>query len=194
MEANDLWVELKPDRPSYMVLKGTYGQKIHSTFRMTRQGVRWRFWRLFNDIYVSAFETILFIEQAFGTQLRDHAIRISKERYALRQEIRQSSFQPADQVCPRPRKTNDTRDRRGDRSPWAGLRDRPAPRAAAPGADAHRPQARLLDQPPGSGYRPPATRSDAAASPMALDRARGRPARDRPPGRGLRLRQRVAAP
>ena len=72
-------------------------------------GVRWRFQRLLNDIYVSAFETILFIERAFGTQLRDHAIRISKERYTLRQEIQRSSFQTADQVCPRPGKTNNTR-------------------------------------------------------------------------------------
>jgi len=78
-----------------MVLKGTYGQKVHKAFRMTRQGVRWRFWRLFNDIYVSAFETILFLEKVFGTQLREHAIRISKERYALRQEIARSGFQTA---------------------------------------------------------------------------------------------------
>ena len=96
MESKDLSVELKPDRPSYMVLRGTYGEKIYKAFRMSRQGVRWRFWRLFNDIYVSAFETILFIERTFGTQLREHAIRISKERYALRREIMQSGFQAAD--------------------------------------------------------------------------------------------------
>jgi len=94
MESRDLWVELKPDQPSRMVLRGTYGDKVHKAFRMTRQGARWRFWRLFNDIYVSAFETILFIEKVFGTQLRDHAIRISRERYALRQEA--ISFQSAD--------------------------------------------------------------------------------------------------
>ena len=68
---------------------------------MTRQGVRWRFWRLFNDIYVSAFETILFIERTFGTELREHAIRISKERYALRQEITQGGFQAADVLAKR---------------------------------------------------------------------------------------------
>ena len=51
---------------------------------MTRQGVRWRFQRLLSDIYVSAFETILFIEKTFGTQLREHATRISRERYASR--------------------------------------------------------------------------------------------------------------
>ncbi len=79
-----------------MILRGTYGEKIHKAFRMTRQGVRWRFWRLFNDdIYVSAFETILFVERMFGTQFREHAIRISKERYALRQEAANSGFQSA---------------------------------------------------------------------------------------------------
>ena len=94
MESRDLSVELKPDQPSRMVLRGTYGEKVHKAFRMTRQGVRWRFWRLFNDIYVSSFETILFIEKVFGSELREHAIRISKERYALRQEA--ISFQSAD--------------------------------------------------------------------------------------------------
>ena len=101
MESRDLWVELRPDRPSRMVLKGTYGQKVHKAFRMTRQGVRWRFWRLFNDIYVSAFETILFIERTFGTQLREHAVRISRERHALRQEALQNGFQSADSLVSR---------------------------------------------------------------------------------------------
>ena len=100
METKDLWVELKPGKPSSMVLKGTYGEKIHQAFRMTRQGVRWRFWRLFNDIYVSAFETILFVEKTFGTQLREHAIKISKERYALRQEIVRLGFHSADELQP----------------------------------------------------------------------------------------------
>ena len=101
MESKELWVELKPGSPSAMVLKGTYGEAIHRAFRMTRQGVRWRFWRLFNDIYVSAFETILFIEKTFATQLREHAIRISKERYALRQEITKNGFQTADTLVSR---------------------------------------------------------------------------------------------
>jgi len=87
MYSKDLCVELKPDRPSRMVLKGTYGEKIHKTFGVTRQGVRWRFQHIFGKIYVEAFEAILFIEKNFGPQLRDHAIRISKERYALRQEL-----------------------------------------------------------------------------------------------------------
>jgi len=78
-----------------MVLKGTYGEKIHKTFRTTRQGVRWRFQRLFNFVYAEAFETILFIEKIFGSQLREHAIRISKERYALRREVLNRGFQSA---------------------------------------------------------------------------------------------------
>ncbi len=98
MESKDLSVELKPGRPSYMVLRGTYGEKVSQAFRMTRQGVRWRFWHLFNETYVSALETVLFIEKAFGTQLREHAIRISQERYALRQEAMQTGFQSADML------------------------------------------------------------------------------------------------
>ena len=92
MDSKDSSVELKPDRPSRMVLRGTYGEKIHRAFRMTRQGVRWRFQRLFSDVYVNAFETVLFVEKTFGPQLRDHAIRISKERYALRQKARDAGF------------------------------------------------------------------------------------------------------
>ena len=85
-------MKINTGRQSYMVLKGTYGKKIHKTFRMTRQGVRWRFYRLFNQVYVEAFLTILMIEKIFGTQLREYAIRISKERYALRQENLRDSF------------------------------------------------------------------------------------------------------
>jgi len=56
MDSKDLWVELKPGEPSRMVLCGTYGEKIHKSFRMTRQGVRWRFQHLFGDIYIKAFD------------------------------------------------------------------------------------------------------------------------------------------
>lgn len=99
IESEDLWVELKASRPSYMVLKGTYGEKIHETFRMSRQGVRWRFQRLFSHVYVEAFETILMIEKTFGTQLREHAIRISRERYEVRREAVGEGFQGADMVA-----------------------------------------------------------------------------------------------
>ena len=91
MDSKDLWVELKPGEPSYMVLKGTYGEKIYKAFRMTRQGVRWRFQRLFSQVYVEAFQTILLIEKTFGAQLREHAVRISKERYGMRQKVLRKS-------------------------------------------------------------------------------------------------------
>ena len=78
-----------------MVLQGTYGEKIHKTFRMTRQGVRWRFQRVFGQMYVSAFETILFIEKIFGSELREYAMKISKERYEIRQKVANGKFQIA---------------------------------------------------------------------------------------------------
>lgn|GEM_PF-606251 len=101
MESKDLWVELRPDHVSRMVLKGTYGEKIHKAFRMSRQGVRWRFQRLFGEVYVSSFETILFLERTFGTQLREHAIRISRERYTLTQKIAGRASQAADLLLSR---------------------------------------------------------------------------------------------
>jgi len=38
------------------------------------------------------------IEKAFGTQLREHAVRISKERWSLRNEAQSSGFQSAADV------------------------------------------------------------------------------------------------
>lgn len=87
IESKDLRVELRAGRPSRMVLCGTYGDRIHKAFGMSRQGVRWRFQRLFNDVYVSGFATILFIERIFGPSLREHAIRISRERHQVRQSL-----------------------------------------------------------------------------------------------------------
>jgi hypothetical protein len=101
MESKELSVELKPGHPSYMVLRGTYGDRVHDAFRMSRQGVRWRFQRLLGDVYVSAFESILFVERTLGAQLRDHAVRISKERYELRQRLREAGFQSADTLVHR---------------------------------------------------------------------------------------------
>jgi hypothetical protein len=113
MASRDLWVELKREMPSYMVLRGTYGDKVHQAFHMSRQGVRWRFGRVFNDMYVFAFETILFIETTFGTQLREHAIRISRERYDLRQRIRETGFQTASSLAYRRQSSETAADRRG---------------------------------------------------------------------------------
>ena len=106
LESKDLQVELRPGRPSHMVLKGTYGERIHQAFRMTRQGVRWRFGRIM-DQYISSFESILFIEKIFGTQLREHAMRISKERYDLRQIATENGFQSADSLLSRRQTQNE---------------------------------------------------------------------------------------
>ncbi len=84
MESKDLAVEMKDDGYKRLVLKQNYGDKIETTFRLSRQGIRWRFWRLFNDVYVSAYETIYMIESQFGTQLRQQALAIAKERVEVR--------------------------------------------------------------------------------------------------------------
>ena len=57
---------------------------------MTRQGVRWRFQRLFNDIYVATYETLFFIESSFGTELRHKALEIAKERIEMRENARKA--------------------------------------------------------------------------------------------------------
>ena len=44
---------------------------------------------------MEAFETILMIERTFGTQLREHAIRISRERYEARWEAVGEGFRRA---------------------------------------------------------------------------------------------------
>ena len=99
MEWHELQVELRPGKPSYMVLRGTYGDHIDKAFHMTRQGVRWRFQRL-ADAYIASFETILFFERTLGSQLRQHAVRISRERHELRQQVTANGFQSADLFGP----------------------------------------------------------------------------------------------
>ena len=84
LDSKDLSVEMKDDGYKRLVLRQNYGDKIETTFRLSRQGVRWRFWRLFNDVYVSAYETIYMIESQFGTQLRQQALAIAKERVEMR--------------------------------------------------------------------------------------------------------------
>ena len=95
LESKDLSIELKDEGFKRFVLRQNYGNKISSAFHMTRQGVRWRFQRLFSHVYVEAFETILMIEKTFGTQLRNYAVRISRERYELRKEILKEGFRDA---------------------------------------------------------------------------------------------------
>ena len=84
LEGKELSIELKEDGMKRLVLRQNYGDKIASAFKMTRQGVRWRFQRLFNEIYVAAYETVYWIESLFGTELRLKAMEIARERVAFR--------------------------------------------------------------------------------------------------------------
>ena len=86
MKAKELSIELKQDGMKRLVLHQNYGDKIESEFGMTRQGVRWRFQRLFNEIYVASYESIYLVESQFGIGLRKAALEIAKERVQLRQK------------------------------------------------------------------------------------------------------------
>ena len=90
LDSRELSIELKKDGLKRLVLRQNYGERIEAAFGMTRQGVRWRFQRLFNEIYISAYSTIFWVESNFGTELRHMALEIAKERVALRKEARKS--------------------------------------------------------------------------------------------------------
>lgn len=87
MDQKALYVELKSSGVRRLVLRQNYGDRIERDFRMTRQGIRWRFQRLFNEIYVSAYETIYWIESQFGTALRQDALSIARERIQERKNL-----------------------------------------------------------------------------------------------------------
>lgn len=91
MQEKQLSIEMKEDGVKRLVLRGNYGDRIEQDFGMTRQGVRWRFQRLFNGVYVEAYERILWIESLFGSGLRHQAMTISKERADLRIQARKVS-------------------------------------------------------------------------------------------------------
>ena len=83
---NQINIELKEEVGwKRLILRKNYGERIEQHFNMTRQGVRWRFQRLM-DMYVSAYETILFVESNFSIELRNHAMAIAKERTELRRK------------------------------------------------------------------------------------------------------------
>jgi len=88
LDSKELSIELKTHGLKRLVLRRNYGDKIESCFDMTRQGIRWRFQRLFNDIYVNAYETLYWIESNFGTELRQKAMEIARERVELRKKVR----------------------------------------------------------------------------------------------------------
>ena len=91
-DENQLEIELKYAGVKYMVLRQNYGDKAELRFGMTRQGVRWRFHRLFNEIYVSSYETIYWVESSFGTSLRSMALEIVKERIEMRKKANKMVF------------------------------------------------------------------------------------------------------
>jgi len=88
LEEKQLAIELRRDGIKRLVLRQNYGDRIERQFKMTRQGVRWRFQRLFNEIYVSAYETVFWVESNFGTELRHQAIEIARERIVLRKKAK----------------------------------------------------------------------------------------------------------
>ncbi|NUM53488.1 MAG: hypothetical protein HUU46_07580 [Candidatus Hydrogenedentes bacterium] len=87
IEEKQLRIDVRNDGISRFILRQNYGDKIEQAFGMTRQGVRWRFQRLFNHIYVEAYERILWMESSFGRELREHAVAIAQERAAIRRRI-----------------------------------------------------------------------------------------------------------
>ena len=96
IDQDAVWIERTFSSPLYFVLRGNYGDRVERRFKLTRQGVRWRFWRLFNDIYVSAYETIIFIEKHLGTEFRQDALVIAHDRFVRRQQdLSELSFKGA---------------------------------------------------------------------------------------------------
>lgn len=83
LDEKQLRIDLKEDGPKRLILRQNYGDKIAREFGVTRQGVRWRFNHIFNDIYVGALSSILLIESTFGAQIRHHALAIARQRVEL---------------------------------------------------------------------------------------------------------------
>ena len=95
VESKDLSIELIDDGMLRLVLRQNYGDQIESEFKMTRQGVRWRFQRLFNEVYLNAYLTIFWIESNFGVELREKVIQIAKQQVELRKKAQKTGFLPA---------------------------------------------------------------------------------------------------
>jgi hypothetical protein len=100
VDQNVVWIECNCETPVHFVLRGNYGDQVERRFRLTRQGVRWRFWRLFNDTYVSAYETILFVEKHLGTNYRQDALQIAHDRFVMRQQaLKDLAFRGANEYA-----------------------------------------------------------------------------------------------
>jgi len=83
MDERQLRVELKDDGMLRLVLRQNYGDRIQKVFGVTRQGVRWRFNHVFNDMYVNALVTLLLVESQFGVELRQQAMAVARRRAEL---------------------------------------------------------------------------------------------------------------
>ena len=92
LEEKELKIDLKEDGLKRFVLRQNYGDKVEKCFHMTRQGVRWRFQKLFNEIYTNAYETVFWMESNFGTEIRPMALEIAKERVAFRIKASSKGF------------------------------------------------------------------------------------------------------
>jgi len=95
MDDKDLSVELRLRPVAHMVLRRNYGEKIEAVFGVTRQGVRWRFNRVFNEVYVQAYCTICWIESRFGAELRQMALEVARDRAEMRRRALESTGQAA---------------------------------------------------------------------------------------------------
>ena len=108
LDEGELSIDFREDGIKRIVLRQNYGAKIARRFGMSRQGVRWRFQRLFNQGYVESYERLFWFESLFGTGLREYATTMAKQRVELRKKAqkhgldavsrRQSEKQPADQA------------------------------------------------------------------------------------------------
>lgn len=83
LDEKQLSIELKEDSLKRLILRQNYGDKIAKNFGITRQGLRWRFNHVFNEIYIDALCAILIIESNFGTDVRHYALAIAKQRVEL---------------------------------------------------------------------------------------------------------------
>jgi hypothetical protein len=90
MDEKELSIELRDDGVKRLVLRKNYGDRITAYFGMSRQGVRWRFHRLFSGLYPEAYETILFIESHFGTDLRPAAMAIAEQHVEWRRKAQET--------------------------------------------------------------------------------------------------------
>jgi len=89
LDEGTLRIEFREDGLRRLVLRRNYGSYVEQRFKLTRQGIRWRFKRLFNEVYPASYETILWVESSFGTEFRSKAMAIASERVELRKRARQ---------------------------------------------------------------------------------------------------------